>query len=165
MEAEGLDKRSYSWQKVDAEDAAPNFPRCSEDEIRALTLGVYQVKLAKSYTQEHLDADGGYEMFVSNDVENMICAKIQSRHTSSKQYKCWIGYDQGVITSWYCKCKCGARVVGTCAHFTSVIWYLSCARYNDSSVAGMRNWTETLEDASILPDIIDYSDSDEFPEE
>ena len=150
---------------MDAADAAPDFPRYTEADIRALTLGVYQVKLAKSYTQEHLDADGGYDILVSSDIEGVICAKIQSRHTSSKQYKCWVGYGEGAVNSWYCKCKCGSRVVGTCAHITSVIWYLSCARHSGRQVAGVRNWAETIDDASRLPDTIDASDSDEFTEE
>ena len=60
---------------MDAANAAPDFPRYTEADIRALTLGVCQVKLAKSYTQKHLDADGGYDIFVSSDIEGVICGK------------------------------------------------------------------------------------------
>ena len=82
----GLDKRTLKWKKMDAEDACPDFPRLSEDEIRQLTIGVYQLKLAKSYTHEHLDMDGSYSILVNDDIPGIVSAKIQSRHTSAKQY-------------------------------------------------------------------------------
>ncbi|CAG2254094.1 unnamed protein product [Mytilus edulis] len=59
---EGLDKRSCKWQKIDA-SSAPTFPRLSEEDIRNITVGVYQLKLAPCYTREHLDDDGSYEIF------------------------------------------------------------------------------------------------------
>ncbi len=37
---------------------------------------------------------------------------------------------RGTIPGWYCKCKCGARTVGCCAHICSVIWYLGYGRVN-----------------------------------
>lgn len=61
---QGLVRRSYKWTPLDASEACPLFPQLSEDEIRELTLGVYQVKLARSYTQEHCSHDGSYMTFL-----------------------------------------------------------------------------------------------------
>lgn len=50
------------WTKVDADDVALEFPRYDETELRELTtLGVYQLRMARSYTQEHIDVDGKFE--------------------------------------------------------------------------------------------------------
>ena len=35
-------------------DSERDFPKLSEEDLRNLTLGVYQVKMARSYSQEHL---------------------------------------------------------------------------------------------------------------
>ena len=161
VDEEGLDKRQLTWVKVDAVDVAPDFPRYNETEIRELTLGVYQLRMARSYTYEHIDVDGKFEILVNDDIPKLLSSKIQSRHVSAKQYKCWISYGEGVINGWYCKCKAGSRVVGMCSHITCVIWYLSYARHNDETVQGVRNWSTTIDDASDLPEIIDASDSDD----
>lgn len=159
MENEGLDRRGFNWTKVDSENVTPEFPKYNDTELRQLTLGVYQLRMAKSYTHEHMDVDGGFEILISDEIEGMVCAKIQSRHISAKQYKCWITYTEGDIDGWYCKCKAGTRVVGMCGHITSVIWYLSFGRHQES-LKGVRNWTTSLEDASDIHDVIDGSDSD-----
>lgn len=40
------------WQKVD-ENSAKDFPRLTMDELRLLTLGVYQLNMAKLYNNQH----------------------------------------------------------------------------------------------------------------
>lgn len=164
VENERLDRKTRSWKVMDSADIANSFPIYNEEELRQLTLGVYQIKMAKSYTHEHFDIDGKYETLINTDIEGLICAKIQSRHVSAKQYLCWIGHEDGIVTSWYCKCKGGSRVVGACAHVTSVIWYLSYARHNNN-VKGVRNWTNCVEDAARIPDPIDESDDDDNGED
>lgn len=29
-------------------------------------------------------------------------------------------------------CKSGARILGTCAHVTTILWFLGCARYEQN---------------------------------
>ena len=48
------------------------------------------------YTHDHLN-DGNYVIYISDDVTRVIGAKVQSRHSSSKQYRCWVEYAQGTI--------------------------------------------------------------------
>ncbi|XP_078340851.1 uncharacterized protein LOC111112081 [Crassostrea virginica] len=158
VENEGLDRRGLIWKTVDAADVAPDFPLYTENDLRQLTLGIYQLRMAQFYSQEHFDVDGGFDILVSDGVPGLVSAKIQSRHVSAKQYKCWIGYNDGVVNGWYCKCKAGTRVVGMCGHISCIVWYLSYGRHQES-VKGVRNWTTELEDASDIPEVIDDSDS------
>jgi len=46
------------------------FPKLQEDGLRELTLGIYQIKLTKSYTKEHLKDGGEYEVLVNRPNEN-----------------------------------------------------------------------------------------------
>ena len=39
-----------------------NFPELTEGELRDLTMRIYQLKQAKSYTDEHIDEKGSYEI-------------------------------------------------------------------------------------------------------
>lgn len=156
VENEGWDRRSSLWKAMDADDVATDFPILTEEEIRNITLGTYQVKMAKAYSHEHLQEDGAYDILIAEDVQNIIGAKIQSRHVSAKKYQCWIHHREGAILSWYCKCKAGSRVVGCCAHITSVLWYLAYARHKSTPVKGVRNWADHLDDAAR---VVDESDS------
>jgi len=45
-----------------------NFPQTTG--LRELTLGIYQIKLTKSYTKEHLKDGGEYEVLVNKPNEN-----------------------------------------------------------------------------------------------
>jgi hypothetical protein len=114
--------------------------------------------LAKSYTHEHF-TEGKYEIFINTDYTGLLCAKLQTRHISAKKYLLWVSFDDIRIKSWYCKCKVGARVVGMCAHITSVIWFLAYARHEEGDVCGVRNWCSVVQDAVALP--IDESESEE----
>ena len=46
------------------------FPKLQEDGLRELTLGIYQIKLTKSYTKEHLKDVVEYEVLVNKPNEN-----------------------------------------------------------------------------------------------
>lgn len=61
-------------------------------------------------------------MFLLEDIENIVTARIQSSRVSAKKFHNSPG-------GGYCKCKAGSCVVGCYAHITSVIWNLSYARY------------------------------------
>lgn len=98
MKEEGLDGRSMRWMKVDADDGVSEFPRYKKTKLRELTLGVYNLQMARSYTQEHIDVDGKFKISVSNDIPGILLTKIQSRHVSAKQYKCCISFVEGVIS-------------------------------------------------------------------
>ncbi|XP_033729800.1 uncharacterized protein LOC117318996 [Pecten maximus] len=154
---ERLDRRTGVWVKLDASDVVPQFPKLSEEDVRNITFGVYQLKLTQSYTQEHLTDDGDYIIMANGDISNIVRVQIQSRHISSEKYMLWIQYDEAFVTSWYCQCRAGARVLGTCAHVSSVTWYLGFARHQPS-ISGVRNWADALEDAAHMPVVMEESD-------
>ena len=160
VENDGLDKRSYKWSKIDSTDFDIEFPRLNEEELRNLTLGTYQLKMAKSYTEEHFDSEGRYEVLISAEDQCLLSAKIQSRHISAKCYQLWISFNECVVLGWYCKCKIGGRVVGMCSHIASVIWYLGFGRYTDKQFR-INNWGQYLLDAKNIPEPEEIDASDD----
>ena len=44
-------KKRVIWKKID-DTQLDNYPESTEDELRDLTMGIYQPKQAKSYTDE-----------------------------------------------------------------------------------------------------------------
>lgn len=143
------------------------FPRLSKEDIRNLTVGVYQLKLAPSYTREHLDSDGSFDVLICNHEPDLLCAKIQSRHVSSRGYRVWIQYCEVQVIGWYCQCKVGTRVEETCSHVTSIIWYLGLGRFNERSFESLRDWSKYLLDAQDIPEplAIDESENEDVREE
>ena len=47
-------------------------------------MGIYQLKQAKSYMDEHFDEKGSYEIVTHKENEGVLKAQIRSRHTSNK---------------------------------------------------------------------------------
>lgn len=125
VEDKGWAKNKAIWTELTDTDLQ-DFPRLTWDELRQLTLGIYQIKESQSYTQEHLDEQGMYSLYIHREDNSVIRIQIRSRHKSSKTYNIWIKTRPRHNTNieWYCQCKVGARVVGCCAHVASVLWYL-----------------------------------------
>ena len=163
VESSGIIRQKKIWKSLDACDPSTvcvDFPRLTEDEIRGLTLGVYQLKMAKLYTQEHVDEHGAYEIFINNDDPFLLCAKLNSRHISTKEYKLFIEYELSSVKSWYCTCRAGARVVGMCSHCAAVVWFLAYARHQDNDWRINKSWFDFVEDAQKVPEEIDCSDDE-----
>ncbi|CAC5371568.1 unnamed protein product [Mytilus coruscus] len=141
-------------------DAVEDFPKLSKEDIRDITLGVYQLKLSKSYSEEHLENDTYYE--VMQQGHQLIRVRMACRHTSYKSHNLWITYGVCCINAWYCTCKAFARIVGTCSHISSVIWFLSFYRHQSCKGNQAKQWSDYVHDA-YQPEVIDDSDSE--PEE
>ena len=123
-------ERRLKWEALDASGTIMDFPRLSFDDLMELTLGVYQLKQAKTYAVEHIDPDGAYEVKVAVAEQAIVQARIQSRHANSIQYHVWLKYSSKEIQGWHCTCTVGSRIIGCCADISSLIWYLAYARYN-----------------------------------
>ena len=55
------------------------LPRLTETDLRALTLGVYHIKQATTYTLEHISADGSYSISIhkeSSKSADGCCAQV-----------------------------------------------------------------------------------------
>lgn len=157
VEARKLHSRVAMWRNPEDLDSL-GFPHLDEDDIRNITCGVYQLKLASSYAAEHFQ--DGSNILIHKEDPNLLRIKIQSRHVSAKSYLLWIRFDESSITGWYCQCKAGARVVGVCAHVAAVIWYIGLRNYK-GSFKSVQDWGRFVDDASVLPEPVDESESDE----
>lgn len=133
VESNGWNRKTVIWEELVAE-SLEDFPQLTMEDLRRVTIGVYQLKQAASYTREHLTDEGDYILYSHKEEADIVRVRIQSRHTSAKQYQLWIQYENGFdpIKGWYCQCKNGARTVGCCAHIASVLWYLGFYRHLDS---------------------------------
>lgn len=155
--------KKMSWTAKEASNAALDFPKMDFNELQELTLGIYRLKQARSYTTEHLYSNGLYTFQVSKERPDLIRAQIQSRHKNSTKYDVYVQYNKKSISGWYCTCPNGARVVGCCAHVASIIYYLSYARYNErvltqrtysyyDSITDAQNYSEPSDTESIESD-------------
>ncbi|WAQ99822.1 hypothetical protein MAR_024195 [Mya arenaria] len=99
IEESNLDKSRAVWVPVSDTDLE-DFPRLTEDILRTLTCGVYQLKLCPGYIQEHLEGDE--DIRVHKERSGLIRVRLQSRHVSAKQYNLWIKFNNYEIHGWYC---------------------------------------------------------------
>ena len=159
VESNNLERRNISkWSNVEDCNLS-DFPVLNETILRVLTLGTYQLKLSTSYIQEYIGGDCNFQLY--NEAPDLLRVRLQSRHVSSKSYLVWIKYDSDHVKAWYCKCKAGARTVGTCSHVAAVLWYLGLAIHMDKNRYGVQDWGRFLEDAADIPQSVDVSDSEE----
>ena len=151
-----LQKRTCYAPIGAADEILADFPIISLDELREITMGVYQLKLAPNYSREHQSEEGDYELLVHKENATLLKVKIQSRHTNSCQHSVWIEYNsldgENPIDGRYCTCKNGARVVGCCAHIASIIWYLGFDRHIEKKVHSTKKAANALLNASAKPD-------------
>ena len=146
VDERGLRARGGDWVRLDA-GHVPHFPRITEEQLRELTFGTYQIKLAPSYVQDKMtrDRDDEFQLDTRNDDPQLIRVRVYSRFTNRLKHQIFITFDHNqrpsgafevdvyaLITGYYCTCLAGARTLGCCGHVTSVIWFLSYARHQEN---------------------------------
>jgi len=102
-------RKTTIWEKMEA-TSIRDFPRLTLEDLHRITIGIYQIKQAASYTRKHMAENGNYVLYVHKQEADILRVKLQSRHTSSKQYQLWIRYEKNgsdPIKGWYCQCKTG----------------------------------------------------------
>lgn len=72
----------------------------TEDAIRALTLGIYQVHQATSFVDEYKHG-ATLQIYFRQSISDVIHARIQFRHTSAKQFDIWVVHYEKTVTAWY----------------------------------------------------------------
>ncbi len=138
----------------------------TEADLRLITLGTYQLRMARSYYAEHIKTNGRLEIEVckhvgplslnshgfSVDGRNLmlIRGRIQSRHRGSFRYFIYILIDRkrgGVEAVWgyCCSCPNCLTTVGCCSHIATVLWFLGLGQY----------LPEILVPASFLDDCVE----------
>ena len=135
IEDDRLNRRRIIWEPLEANELV-DFPLISEDEMRDITVGIYQLKQAPSYTFEHLSEEGRYEIVRHHTMHDLIRVRIHSRfrNQESQSHNVYIQYrpgrrGAGGIAHYACTCICGKRTLGTCSHVASVLWYLGFGRH------------------------------------
>jgi hypothetical protein len=119
---EHLDATTENWV-VASSEVLQDFPLLTIPDLEKLTLGIYQLSLAKLYTRKHLDEESKFNILLNTDIPDVVRAKLSSRFISAKSHELWIQYDHQAITGYFCKCWQGARTVGMCSHVTCVQYY------------------------------------------
>ncbi|CAF3548310.1 unnamed protein product [Rotaria socialis] len=123
------------WSKYNA--AMCLFPSLTEDDVRNLTFGSYQIKMAKSYIVDHLQQSDINEEQLEFVVElcgehdDLVRARFQSRHSNRKKYIATVRFNEKneqPITGWFCTCSVGGREVGMCSHITALLWHIGVER-------------------------------------
>ena len=160
-----LENKSFlkrqNWQKVEAESTALDFPILSIEDIKGITMGIFHIKQAFSYAQEHIDDDGQYEVLMSTQFKGLLLAYIQSKHSNRKQYNALIKYDSTSVQEWCCQCPNGNNTIGCCSHICSIIWYLGLARHDHHQPKQVSNlFMNYLKDASVMSSSEDENDDD-----
>lgn len=73
------------------EEVLEDFSKLSENDLRDISLGVSQIKQAKSYTLEYLSPDGKYDFSIHKEDQGLILVEISldihlPSHTSYGSY-------------------------------------------------------------------------------
>ena len=130
-----LDKNRKNFKTLTSEDC-PEFPKLTEQDLVDITLGSYQIKMAKLYVSAHLDNEGKYSFQICTDKDKpgLLRVQVHSRHKNNTLYKVYVKYQPNgrgsdSIIGYVCRCKVGSRTVGCCSHIASVLWFLGYGRY------------------------------------
>ncbi|CAC5379539.1 unnamed protein product [Mytilus coruscus] len=164
VEDNNLIRKKAIYSEVNGTENVLDFPKLTLQQIRDITMGVYQLKQAPRYTESHL-SDNNYMLQTCRDRPNLLRVKLTSRHSSSRVYSLWIEFSGDEVTGWYCTCKVGARVVGCCAHIASTMWYLGYSRWELETPSTCKYADSILNAKDVSLETDSDSDSDGFIEE
>lgn len=153
-----------------------DFPILDVDYLKNLTVGIYQIKLAASYIQDTFERDNDEELHIEllRDQNllpqpGLLRVGVFSWFRNAVKYQLWIAYlpngdnekDDEIngepstipspIQGHYCTCKAGALTLGTCAHISSVLWYLGYARHQENIQYPSTRLLESVQDAANRP--------------
>lgn len=118
------------------------YPKLTYRELKEVSLGSYQIRLAKSYCQSHLRANNNsfiikvcedvdlcnrhFEKLLNGSKPLLLCLDLLSRFQSNKFHKTYVllGFEKKYTVRGYCcSCRHGCRTVGCCSHVMLVIWF------------------------------------------
>ena len=106
----------------------------TEDDLKILFTGSYQLTQAVSYLAKMIDKDGRINLQHIKDQTNVLKLLVPSRNISRRVYKCFIKYKPDSIgisgvSEYVCDCANGNRTVGCCSHIAAIIYYLPHTRF------------------------------------
>ncbi|GBP23667.1 hypothetical protein EVAR_80284_1 [Eumeta japonica] len=77
VEEKGWIRKKAIWTKLTDTDLQ-DFPRLTWDELRQLTIGIYQLEQSQSYTQEHLNEEGMYSIYIHREDDSVLRVQLRS---------------------------------------------------------------------------------------
>ncbi|CAF3342724.1 unnamed protein product [Rotaria socialis] len=155
--------KSKHWKKINADDCITDFPKLTEADLKYFTLGVFQLKQARSYNLEHISEDGQYEIHVCKQQQNLLRANLQSKHSNRKDYNVLIQYNDQTVIAACCACRNENRNIGCCSHIASIIWYLGIARHTKHKYLNHRSssYMKLFEEAAEVSDLSSDEEDDD----
>ncbi|EGI66282.1 hypothetical protein G5I_05245 [Acromyrmex echinatior] len=140
VETEHLARRNAMWNRFN-DNKILDFPRLDIDFLKELTVGIYQIRLAPAYIQDKLVRDES-EVFELDEHRNeagflrvRVFSILQCNEASIMDCLQTSHGDENnePITGYYCTCVSGSRILGSCAHVASVLWFLGYARHQPNT--------------------------------
>jgi len=115
------------WENAD-EDSVLGFPSMTEEDLKEITLGTYQIAMGLRYNHQHYSNTGSYTFQIHKEEIGIIRVKMQSRFSKATHHFVWIQFSEfengkDAIQAWYCDCKTGSRTLGCCSHVAGVYSY------------------------------------------
>lgn len=119
-------------------------PKYTYKELKQISVGSYQIRLAKSYCQAHVKANNNaFIIKVCDNIDQCkrYCEKLltrqskplllhlnlRSRFSSGKTHKPYVLLDfmngKFTLKAYCCSCRHGCRTVGCCSHVMLIIWF------------------------------------------
>ncbi|CAF1464569.1 unnamed protein product [Rotaria sordida] len=163
-----LNNEVLRWSKNDASNLV-GFPILTIDQIRLITVGIFQLKQARAYSEEHcsttdLNNQADFPLQTCNTDGQLIRIRFQSRHSNAKSYYTYIQFSTEEVLNSCCDCPIGDRQVGVCAHRAAAIWFLAYQRHqNDiSRNQPSGSYLRLLDDSELIDDFVESSDEDDL---
>ncbi|CAF3025401.1 unnamed protein product, partial [Rotaria sp. Silwood2] len=162
-----LNNEILHWSNNDSSDLV-GFPILTLDQIRLITVGVFQLKQARSYSEEHcsttdLNNYAEFPLQICQTDPQLIRILFQSRHSKRKTYYTYVQFTKDEIQNSCCDCPSGDRKVGVCSHRAAAIWFLAYQRHrNDASAyQPSGSYVDLLDNSELVDDFVESSDEDE----
>jgi len=131
-------------------------------------LGVFQLKQARAYSEEHcsttdLNNHTNFPLQICNTDPQLIRIRFQSRHSNSKSYYAYVQFSTEEIKNSCCDCPIGDRQVGVCSHRAAAIWFLGYQRHQTDASKNQPSgsYLELLDDSELVADFVESSDDDD----
>ena len=172
----GVEAGTKNWYRVQrpssavTHDSVEDFPEMIENYLKIFFTGKYRLGQSVSYLAhmlDHKDDAISENVWYHRKDTNILKMKVQSRHRSSKEWRCYIDYvpdstDCAGIRRHCCGCSNGAHTVGCCSHVAApVVYYLSHARYPSRIIRPAEFLTSLFKDRSLVPVIEEDSDDED----
>lgn len=164
VEEQNWNRKKRIFKPLTSNDVL-DFPEMTEQDLKILFTGSYQLSQTVSYLAEMYTEEGLLNMQYLLEDDTILKCEVKSRHINKKVYRCYVQYDPNSIgyngiKNYVCDCANGLRTVGCCAHVATIIYFLSHARYLSKIIRPAQILTNLFHVDNVEPVIEEHSDED-----